>query len=132
VTEIVDWEIINNNKKLNDFVSTIERAFIFSPFCGMSSRAPTKEKYITLVSGGIKEEGEKIKFYPTETEAVMFYILEFEKYAARIGSAFRKSFTLYWRMKPYIKLIRPSDYTVYSRLLISQKSIDSDFVRGFK
>lgn len=84
--------------------------------CGNFSQAPTGEPYLTLVSGGIKPEGEPAYYYIDREAAIKSW---YEFFEALCRHALPGSI-LYWRRKPFLAEIE-SKFSVFSRLLISDK-----------
>lgn len=84
--------------------------------CGNFGQAPTGEPYLTLVSGGIKPEGEPAYYYESKAHAIRSWMEFFE---ALCRHAIPGSI-LYWRRKPFLAEIERK-FSVFSRLLISDK-----------
>jgi hypothetical protein len=98
------------------------------PEIGMTRYAPTGEPYVTIVSGGEKEEGDAAQMYATAIEAT-------EKYKETLLDIFSKyddSYVLYFRRLPGLSVNYddnnlPYAFTVSSRFLISDKPVIEDF-----
>lgn len=61
------------------------------------SRAPTRERYVTLTSGGLKAESDPVpSWFASEQDAVDFWLMEAKHYARDRGAQ------LYWREKPEV------------------------------
>ncbi len=126
--------MIKNNKeiaidKLKHITNQLCKSFMGYIIDGISRDAPTGEAFITYCSNGAKLEGEKTKFYASETEAVDAYELTLRDIINK-GKGI-----LYWRKKPKIfNCLSPSGdpcFRVVSRFLISAKSIDPDCYNEF-
>lgn len=99
---------------LDEAIKLVESRFIVGP-AGNYSEAPTGEPYVTIVGGGIKEEGELFPcYFLSEAFAIQFWLDAVNKYSEG------KSGTLYWRVKPEM-MGRKKVWLIYSRLLISDK-----------
>ena len=113
--------------RLERFVKQLE-PFTY-PIDGDCRLAPTGQPYVTIMSAGIKPEGESTEFYLIANEAVSDFIEQVANYIRK------HSGTLYWRVRPrlyqhryryssedfYIKEERKKQYTVRCRLLRSCK-----------
>ena len=78
------------------------------------SLAPTGEKFITMCSGGEKQEGEKFPdAYLTQELAVEAWL----KCVSNMGSLIEKP-VVYWREEPILERIT-GGWIVYSRLIVS-------------
>lgn len=80
----------------------------------------TGDKYVKIVSGGVKDEGEFTPLFQDEEQAVGAWLDAVMAYAAD------KHGTLYWRIRPNVREYPLDDeglpaYLVYSRLVISDK-----------
>lgn len=94
-----------------------------------SAFSQTGEKYVVIVSGGLKAEGVRCPILcSTEELAIKFWLDAFNEYTTD------KAGTIYWRVRPELGSwkIRQADiegipddlvYVVYSRLLISDKPV---------
>ena len=80
------------------------------------SRAPTGDRYVTLMSGGIQREGEMIPaVFSSEDAAISAWLVSAREYAAGKGNC------LYWRIKPTLReddRPRIARFTVYSRMFV--------------
>lgn len=117
---------------LDEAVLRLEACFKVHPeVCGQGV-APTGEPFVTVVTGGVKSEGEPSPIIATsEALAVEYWLRAAMQYAAGKSGG-----TLYWRIRPEVVSaelvtvgIKPEDtaaqryYKIYSRLLISSAPI---------
>jgi hypothetical protein len=79
------------------------------------SVSQTGEDYTQLYSSGVAQEGSACQLYPSEKQALAAYKASFDEYASS-----RKG-TLYWRIRPELTEIPEKGWSVYSRLLITDK-----------
>lgn len=101
-------------KSLRDLVKDLESRFpVGQPTS--SSRSVTGEPYVTVVSGGIKEEGMDYPLVCSSEEAAIRHF----KDAINAYAADKKG-AIYWRQRPFPKNIK-GYFTVYSRVLISDR-----------
>lgn len=110
---------------LEEAVTQFEKGHSVYPELGYTSLAPNGQPYVTVVCGGIKEEGQRMPVYCTsQDEAVKWWLKAANEYAPN-------SSMIYWRSKPDMDsvtmrypehndlgdLFEPLVfYTVYSRL----------------
>ena len=116
----------------------VERTIKVHSEIGTGATAPTGEPYVSLVSGGIKAEGERLPaYFSTPERAIVAWYDSALRYAQH-GNV------LYWRELPSLesqqyapvdadgefakdtdlrKMMTITVYTVYSRLLVSDKPI---------
>ncbi len=65
------------------------------------SRAPTGEKYLTICSGGVREQGESSRaFFTSDEDAISAWLCAVWDEAERVGKG--EKLALYWREKPAI------------------------------
>jgi hypothetical protein len=80
-----------------------------------TSRCETGDRYDCLCSAGIKPEGQMTALFNTAAAAVV----EYDKSLAEYKKG--KTGTLYWRTRPSLDNDGPNRWTIYSRLVISDK-----------
>lgn len=98
----------------------------------------TGEPYVTMTNGGIKLEGEMYPAFAwSRATALRAYLAWCEDYAAdqqRAGAmpapVVPPARSLYWRCYPTILEYDDGTWTVYSRLLISDKPINAAAVKA--
>lgn len=117
---------IDPNRK--DLVEVFkEKKVGFHSVVGNFRYCPTKEPYLTVVSAGIKEEGNKAYLFQSEQGAVMAW----NRTILKIISDLDGKLTVYWRKMPEMMFFEPAEgnfqrWTVYSRLRISTKPVIQD------
>jgi len=120
-------EVICHEIELATAIAEFERPFDVYPVDGLSRCAVNGEPFVTLCSGGIKQEGALFPCICSSPHyAVELWALAAREYANRRGD------TLQWRERPTLSEILESDdgfdkikykwYIVYSRLLIYGKN----------
>lgn len=112
---------------LDEAVAELERGRTVSELIGYRrrdgtrnpSRAPNGVRYATVVSGGIKAEGEDLPgAFPSIDEAVDAWAEAARIYA--LGAT-----RIYWRMRPTVEQLpargrRPAHFFVYSRFAVAR------------
>ena len=107
------------------FYEWLYRAFpLQCPFDGVSSFAPTGERYITVTHDQWdKPEGGPTDFVKSKEEAIERYHETFKRGSSNICG------TVYWRKRPRVEEVDGS-WRVYSRLLISDAPLFELFITG--
>ena len=102
---------------ITQLVEMAEARFEPWPNIGETRCAPTGEPYVTLCSGGIKEEGAVVPMMcGCASEAYLEWIAAFAEYGRG------KSGRLFWRQKPFLDTDTQEKWClVRARLLISNK-----------
>lgn len=113
---------------IDDIVSYIEGRFpVGEPTEGY--RSVTGEPYVTLTSGGIKEEGGAFKVWTADLlKAAELFLYEFERYAKDKSSL---THTMYWRRKPTVctrtHVIEATPLNGGQRLTVTDSAISARF-----
>lgn len=138
---------------LAEAFAAFEKDFRVSPFIGLPdenltgrvdmNRAPNGESYITLTSGGVKLEGDRMPgWFATEELAAEAWLTQAWRYADRIIEPGVVGSPLYWRERPELltgefvaidQAAMMNDprvrseitlrlFAVYSRLVVSKNS----------
>lgn len=110
----------SQEKLLAAAVKAFEKHFTVYPQQGTSRLAPTGEPFVTVDTGGIRAEGERLHAAATPADAIGGWITNARKL---IPTGDIASCTLYWRDRPSLGQLSYGGWTVYARLLISNKPV---------